>query len=80
MDENCSKLKIKTPEPHRWSRFGIFIINSEQISDIALLFPLLTLNKALRQDIALLFPLRRKHLTLINQVFLFQALNRYLSA
>ena len=36
MYETCSKLTIKTP---------VFIVNSEQISNIALAFPLLTLNK-----------------------------------
>ena len=45
MCEICSKLTIKTPEQYQWSRYGVFIVNFEQISDIALVFPWLTLNK-----------------------------------
>ena len=36
---------MKTVERRRWSRSGVFIVKFEQISDIALVFPLLTLNK-----------------------------------
>ena len=35
----------KTPELCRQNRSGVFIFNFEQISQIAWLFPLLTLNK-----------------------------------
>ena len=41
----CSKLTTKTPEQRQWRRSGVFIINFEQISHIALVFPLLTLRK-----------------------------------
>ena len=43
-----SKLPIKTPEKRQrrqLRRFGLFIVNFEQISHIVLVFPLLTLNK-----------------------------------
>ena len=36
----CSKLTIKTP----WSRSGAFIVNFENISQLVLVFLLLTLN------------------------------------
>ena len=39
--EICSKLTIKIPERRR---SGIFIVNFDHISHLALLFPLLTLN------------------------------------
>ena len=45
MYEICSKATIKTPERWQWRRFGVFIVNLEQISHIVLLFFLLTLNK-----------------------------------
>ena len=38
------KLTVKTPERHQWRRSGVFIVNSEHISNIILLFLLLTLN------------------------------------
>ena len=38
----CSKFTINTPERRR---SGIFIVSFEQISEIVLMFPLLTLNK-----------------------------------
>ena len=41
--EICSKLTIQTPERH-WRRSGIFIVNREHISHLALVFLLLTLN------------------------------------
>ena len=44
MCEICSKLTIKTPERRNWRRSGIFIVNFEHISHIALVFLLLTLN------------------------------------
>ena len=40
-----SKLTIKTPELRHWRHAGVFIISFEQISHIALMFLLLTLNK-----------------------------------
>ena len=40
--EIWSKLTIKIPERCHWSRFGIFIINFEHISHLALVFLLLT--------------------------------------
>ena len=43
--ELCSKLTIKTPEPCRWRRSSVFIVNFDHISYIFLLFLLLTLNK-----------------------------------
>ena len=45
MFEICSKLTIKTPERHQWRCLGVFIVNFEQISHIALFFPLPNLNK-----------------------------------
>ena len=44
MCEICSKLTVKTPEQCHWRRSGVFIANFEQISHIALVFPILTLN------------------------------------
>ena len=43
--EICSKLTIKTPERCQYRRSDVFIGNFEQISQIVLVFPLLTLNK-----------------------------------
>ena len=42
--EICSKLTIKTPERGNWRRSGIFIVNFEYISHLALVLLLLTLN------------------------------------
>ena len=42
--EICSKLTIKIPERRQWRRSGIFIVNFEHISHLALVFLLLTLN------------------------------------
>ena len=42
MTEICSKLTIKTLERRR---SGVFVVNFERISYIALAFPSLTLNK-----------------------------------
>ena len=36
---------IKVPERCQWRRFGVFIVNFEQILNIVLVFPFLTLNK-----------------------------------
>ena len=41
----CSKLTIKTPERRYRSRSGVFIINFEYISHLALVLLLLTLSK-----------------------------------
>ena len=38
MCEICPKLTIKTPERRHWNRFGVFIVNFEQISHIVLVF------------------------------------------
>ena len=43
-EQICSKLTLKTPERRYWRRSGVFIVNFEHISDLALLFLLLTLN------------------------------------
>ena len=45
MREICSNLKIKTPERRHQRRSGVFIVNFDQISHIALVFLLLTLTK-----------------------------------
>ena len=42
--EIYSKLTIKTPERRQWRRSGVFIVNFEYISRLALVFLLLTLN------------------------------------
>ena len=41
----CSKLTTKTPERRQCYRSGVFIVNSEHISHLFLVFLLLTLNK-----------------------------------
>ena len=41
----CSKLNIKTPERRQWRRSGVFNVNFEQISDLVLVFLLLTLRR-----------------------------------
>ena len=43
--EICSKLTIKTLERRQWRRCGVFIFNFEHISNLLLVFLLLTLNK-----------------------------------
>ena len=43
--EICSKLTIKTPERRHWRCSGVFIVNFEYISHLALVFQLLTLNR-----------------------------------
>ena len=43
--EICSKLTIKTPERRQWRRSGVFTVNFEHISHLALVFLLLTLNR-----------------------------------
>ena len=42
--EICSKLTIKTPEGRNWRCSGVFILNFEHISHLAVVFVLLTLN------------------------------------
>ena len=42
--EICSKLTIKTPERCQWRCFGVFIVDFERISQLVLVFLLLTLN------------------------------------
>ena len=43
--EICLKLLIKNPEERPWHSSGVFILSFEHISRIALVFPLLNLNK-----------------------------------
>ena len=43
--EICSKLTRKIPERRYWRRSGIFIVNFEHISHLALMFLLLTLSR-----------------------------------
>ena len=43
--EICSKLTTKTPERRQWRRSGVFIVNLERISQLVLVFLLLTLNR-----------------------------------
>ena len=38
----CSKLTIKTPKRRHWCRSGVFIVNFEHVSHLALVFLLLT--------------------------------------
>ena len=40
--EICSKLTIKTPERRQWCRSGVVIVNFEHISNLVLVFLLLT--------------------------------------
>ena len=43
--EICSKLTMKTLERRHWRRSGVFIVNFELVSHLALVFLLLTLNR-----------------------------------
>ena len=43
--EICSKLTIKTPDQRNWRRSGVFIVNFEHISQLILVFLLLTLSR-----------------------------------
>ena len=43
----CSKLTMKIPERRHWRRFGIFIVDFEHISHLALVFLFLILNMKL---------------------------------
>ena len=42
--EICSKLTIKTPERPQWRRSHVFIVNFDHISQLVLVFAILTLN------------------------------------
>ena len=42
--EMCSKLTLKIPERRHWRRSGIFIVNLEHISHLALVFLSLNMN------------------------------------
>ena len=54
MFEVCSKLIIKAAEQLHWRRFGVFIVNFEQISNIVLVFSSFTLNKQMPAGICLI--------------------------
>ena len=41
--EICSKLTLKTPERRQWRRSDVFIINSEHLSQLVLMFLMLIL-------------------------------------
>ena len=41
--EICSKLIIKTADRRQWCRYGVFLVNSEHLSHLALVFLSLTL-------------------------------------
>ena len=41
----CSNFTIKIPQRRQWRRSGVFIVNFEHISNLILLFLLLTLNR-----------------------------------
>ena len=43
--EICSQLTIKTPDRRHWRRSDVFIVKFENISQLDLVFPWLTLNK-----------------------------------
>ena len=43
--EICSEPTIMTPERGHWHRSGVFIVNFEHISHLALVFLLLTLSR-----------------------------------
>ena len=43
--EICSELTMNTPERRHWRRSGVFIVNFEHISHLALVFLLLNLSK-----------------------------------
>ena len=40
----CLKLTIKTPKQRHWCHFDVFIVNSEDILQLVLVFLFLTLN------------------------------------
>ena len=47
----CSKLTIKTPKGRQWRRSSVFMVSFEHVSQLALVFLLLTLNKYLATEI-----------------------------
>ena len=49
-----SKLTIKIPKRRQWCRSGIFIVNFEHISHLALVFLLLTLSRLMPSGIELI--------------------------
>ena len=51
--EICSKLTIKTPERRQWCRSGVFIVNFEHISHLALVFLLLNLGREMPTGLTL---------------------------
>ena len=59
--EICSKLTIKTPERRQWRRSGVFIVNFEHISYLALVFLLLTLNRLMPAGVALVKSCKNKN-------------------
>ena len=70
MCEICSKLTIKTPGQRNWSRSGVFNIDFEQISNIALIFPLLTLNKQIPTRYWLFLNMRLREKSQNTELFL----------
>ena len=52
--EKCIELTIKIPERRQLHLSGVFIVNSEHISHLFLLFALLTLNKKMLAGIPLI--------------------------
>ena len=43
--EICSKITIKTPEQRHWRRSGVFIVKFKHITNLVLVFLLLTLSR-----------------------------------
>ena len=57
LEITCSKLAIKTPERRQWRRFGVFIVNLKHISNLVLVFLLLTLSREIPAGKGALFSL-----------------------
>ena len=53
----CSKLAIKTPERRQWRRSRVFIVNFKHISNLVLVFLLLTLSREIPAGKGALFSL-----------------------
>ena len=51
LTSSCSKLTIKSPERRHWRLCGVFIVSFEHISQLVLVFLLLTLNRQMRTEI-----------------------------
>ena len=66
--EICAKLLIKTLEQRHWRHSGVFIVNSEHIPHLFLVFQLLILNKYMLAGIIKL----RNHLRYFRRVWIFQ--------